>query len=1115
MKSFDECLEKFNNKIQEFINEYRLLDDKKPFTLEIIDDIAKILNDNYSSSISETSSFERRKTKLEENFTKTFNEFTRTEKKRKNELKEKKENIKKDLENKINYSKKELTELKKQYEKNEYETINDINFYVDSSNQNIDMFEIEYKDNTNRFAYQIGVAKSSYNSNIDIFNSQLESQLEKLAEEYNKNIESSKSNFESLVESYNIVINEKNQLIENKKQEYNEAKITLNNKKRQEYVTLNNQIREFSDVKNAKIDDYKNAYVEAQTKDNTEKEHNNNDYKVQNFRANKEFVKNINELDNKIKILREEFDNYCQEINQNKYYNIYDLHLEQEKLVKQFMKNEKDEKKIKQEIKKINNLYYSRIMEEDKKTEKVLQAAEKEFTINTQKEVYQKKILDITRNTFFNKLNEKQTRNNKYYQEKTNGYEDLYNYNSSVALTEYNKKANKVLLDSSIRNLEIEKEIDETDAKFQIQIETLTDVIKKYQLEIQIAKRLNDLNILFLTEKYNREVSFLTVSNLLKIEKCKVLDLYNINQYELNIKNSKIILDYSKNKIKIQNEKYKTLKQQDILIQNKQLQNVISKTAFDEYSINFFSNIDEELLSKEYAYNTSINKTKLLREKYIVALDAYQNVLQSFIILYSNMAKTWNDVVDYIYEYITKTNDKIVRHFLTALEKIFKTLLNDLNDTYKELITSEISNDVKFDNDFKYKESYDDINKALRSKLDVVKIQKDALISDLERIKQRNDDLRLRIFTYQYEKGGNRHERHVKKKEIKANIKEVKENSVVIEELNEKISVLNKKTDDIQKKYDKQFNAVKTEQDSDNAPYQFFNTSVNKMYNEIKEYINNKEDDDSLSQKGKYKKKINFLSEDINSELFNNTTLFSIKYQENYNASSEKINRNYEEDLDNYKKINDANYEKAKDKFNKDNQVELNEIKNLIIEKTNIEKYYNNIIFKNDIDYKKNINEIYLAKKSNTNQFYTELYAVGDNLKDIEKDYYQFVKSHSEKYEIDKQIIIDETIETKNGYNETLKNYINNRKAIINHLPSAIKANEKELIDTYKTKNKELDEKLVLNKKELNAKNRAGKRNLNIIELNYNTAVVKLDAKDRIQKAKEKKAFANALAKAN
>ena len=137
------------------------------------------------------------------------------------------------------------------------------------------------------------------------------------------------------------------------------------------------------------------------------------------------------------------------------------------------------------------------------------------------------------------------------------------------------------------------------------------------------------------------------------------------------------------------------------------------------------------------------------------------------------------------------------------------------------------------------------------------------------------------------------------------------------------------------------------------------------------------------------------------------------------------------------------------------------------------------------------------------------------NLKDIEKDYYQFVKSHSEKYEIDKQIIIDETIETKNGYNETLKNYINNRKAIINHLPSAIKANEKELIDTYKTKNKELDEKLVLNKKELNAKNRAGKRNLNIIELNYNTAVVKLDAKDRVQKAKEKKAFANALAKAN
>ena len=94
------------------------------------------------------------------------------------------------------------------------------------------------------------------------------------------------------------------------------------------------------------------------------------------------------------------------------------------------------------------------------------------------------------------------------------------------------------------------------------------------------------LNHLFLDEKYNREISFLTVSNLLKIEKCKVLDQYNIRQYELNIENSNNILEYSKKKINLQNEKYSALKKQDIVISHSELQNIISKNSYDVFCIN-------------------------------------------------------------------------------------------------------------------------------------------------------------------------------------------------------------------------------------------------------------------------------------------------------------------------------------------------------------------------------------------------------------------------------------------------------------------------------------------------------------------------------------------------
>ncbi len=225
MKSFDECLIKFNTKVEEFIKEYKLLDDKAPFTLDIIEEITKIFNENYDESINEVNTYEKRKNKLDESFNKILSDYYKLEKQRNNDLKGKQSTIKKELDEKIKTSKSELNALKKQYEKSEFETLNDISFYVDSSNQNIDMFEIEYKDNINRFAYQIGVAKSSYNSNIDTFNSQLELQLEKVKAEYDKNLRTNHDNFNALVESYDLVMDGKNDLIENKQKEYNEGKI--------------------------------------------------------------------------------------------------------------------------------------------------------------------------------------------------------------------------------------------------------------------------------------------------------------------------------------------------------------------------------------------------------------------------------------------------------------------------------------------------------------------------------------------------------------------------------------------------------------------------------------------------------------------------------------------------------------------------------------------------------------------------------------------------------------------------------------------------------------------------------------------------------------------------
>jgi hypothetical protein len=264
---------------------------------------------------------------------------------------------------------------------------------------------------------------------------------------------------------------------------------------------------------------------------------------------------------------------------------------------------------------------------------------------------------------------------------------------------------------------------------------------------------------------------------------------------------------------------------------------------------------------------------------------------------------------------------------------------------------------------------------------------------------------------------------------------------------------------------------------------------------------------DNLSKKEKYHASLINLNANLLTSLFMNNSTFSEKYQESYNLAVKKINDNYTNELDSMSFTFNNNYTIAKQKYTNNNLVELERIKNLVDERESLEKKYNKIIKENDSNHKLEISRILEAKKNSTNQFYTELYAVSDNLSDIEKDYYANIKIFEDKYENDKQTIIDETLKIKDEYNQSLKNYILNRKAIIHHLPIAIKENEKELIADYKEKNKDLDLKLVQFKKETSTKNNLIKKNLNTIELNYKAALIKIDAKEKIQISKERKNY--------
>ena len=155
MMDFTESLIKLNQSFDKFINDYKFLDNKEPFTDEILANIAKIFNTSIDDSSSEIELLEKRSTKLEDGFKSILKDYYKKENQRKNELKEKLKELKIKNEAEIDEFKIKLKETKLEYEKNEFNNMSDIQFYIESSAQNIDMFEIEYKDNLNRFSYQV------------------------------------------------------------------------------------------------------------------------------------------------------------------------------------------------------------------------------------------------------------------------------------------------------------------------------------------------------------------------------------------------------------------------------------------------------------------------------------------------------------------------------------------------------------------------------------------------------------------------------------------------------------------------------------------------------------------------------------------------------------------------------------------------------------------------------------------------------------------------------------------------------------------------------------------------------------------------------------------------
>ena len=555
MVDIKEIVSKLNAELNSIIDEYMSLDSIEPFKKEDFLRLRAIVSSLYASSSKTMDSLSLQIFSLKNQKDTLLDVYEENAAEILNSLDERMAIIKKKYEESINGLNEEINRSKEDNSRNKEDTLQDIEFYIYSSIQHVEMFVQEYKDAQNRYNYQYSIAKESYGNNIIYYNDQLRKELDRLSEAHLTAIKEYKKETEELIEGYNKRILEQSQILEGFNKEYKERLSGFKVKKRNETEDLNNQIRALGSEKDLHLEHIKNEYTESLDRLNKKREQDNQDNTLKNQNIIKDFVYNMDELDSILNEQRARYSKQRDEENESYFENKLVLHRAHEKEIIDLLNGSPI--KPKSSIKKINKEYYDIELQNEKTHKSIIDRLEREYAIASEANAYQKKRLDIQRTSSIKALSLDEIRSNKHYQEENNRLENEMSYETSLANHRYNIDANNKRLESTNVMLGIERQIGALEADHQKSVRRINNAIRANKLEIEYATQINNATYEFQSARYERTINYLTVTNLLEIEKCKLLNSFNHKSYELNILNSKVSLNYSKDKIDLKNKQYK------------------------------------------------------------------------------------------------------------------------------------------------------------------------------------------------------------------------------------------------------------------------------------------------------------------------------------------------------------------------------------------------------------------------------------------------------------------------------------------------------------------------------------------------------------------------------
>ncbi|MDY5982576.1 MAG: hypothetical protein SPJ17_02585 [Anaeroplasma sp.] len=1125
MSTYDETLDALKIKLQDYFKKAETQDSQEPLSFSLYN-----LRQAVDTYIKQMKNICSKLKPLKQEYDNLLKELSSAYNEKKKTLEEKLKadtsNIISKYEEKCNALKDEMKEKEREIHFEENNILMDIEFFIMASDQNKEMFEAEYNENVSRFNYQIQIASDSYSENTIRFNDKLEKELKKIENKYKASLIDYDKDTERIIAHYQKNVDELNEVLAKKIDEFNKYQILNKQKKVKESMEFNDKIRLLVSKRNEKNQDARNEYARKQAEAQEDKEQKRQEYHAESQKISKEFVLNMTTLDDRIAYLKKEYNDRIYEEQRALQYRLLELKKEEESLLIESYSSPGFKKKAK----KIKAEYFGYQELERKNTNKTLVHLKKAYLMNTEKTNYQKKLLDLDRTFNMKFIVENETYDNKKFQEINNEYEIDMNHAVQINNLDYNREANKLRSENNLKTLKEERNADEADTLHQIDTEKLICQIKSIKYEIASFEEIKKLLHKFETDKFNTTLTFKTVNNTLEIEKCKVLDTLNKSMYDLNIKSSKMVLETSNQAIDLKNKEYE-YKNQSKIKRNKLVLNTEQKLV--DYQIeNFNRDRDLELaiLNRNYFFELDTLGHDYLASRFELEFKKIMMDLSLLSDLIELVHYMQTCLMNIIYD---KTSNRpeykmavwgFINDVLAFIFQGYQRIISIFHDDTNKLIRERI----EFEESLKYKGFYKNIEANYKEEYEDFLDRKEVYEKQAKDVSEELESNKSLLFALD-------NEIYIKRKALKnkpsnpqKERQEIFEATNKYKEIENENIILSKKLFALQKEINRIDNQIGTanlsytrQQDEikkmqltnaqgyfelEKALERHISSSIVDMNTRLKEQeISDEEFKDSIKIVQEKNEVFQRLSQSFIEGIYQIMNRFLNNEKEAIIKSANILEAGYKIDLAEMDRDDKNERVNAKATYLQEEQARQEEIIQFDRETQNTLNQLKFEISNHDQVVKK-LAACIQEKMDLANQcFYQDYYAICENQKDIIHKQNEDIKSLESEYQKNRAIIFDRFKKSKVQLKIMLKEYISSRNEILKHLPVAEKENLKAFrLDDYK-QNIELDERYVEVKAKSTSSMKEVLKNKDLIKAAFDSKQTEIERDHRLSRQKEKR----------